>query len=402
MNASPPNEPSTAAGTDVIELLLQLVRIESVNPSLDPRPDAPGESAVVEAVANHLTSIGLSPQLQLVSEGRYNVLAELPGTVPGVVVLESHLDTVPMPRISTVVREEGGRVWGRGSCDTKASAAAMLVAIESLIGDLRPRPTVIFAGVVDEEYVMKGAEALADAVVNADGIVIGEPTELLPIRAHNGCVRFGITVHGVTAHSSQAYLGVNAVSQAAVMLTELDRSLGTTLSKRQHVLTGVGLLTATDILGGTAPNVVPDECTVRFDRRLTPSETPESALAEVDGVLGRLRSEGMVITREDPWLEFSSVETDADHVLIRATESACAQILERPIGEVRSTGVTYCTDASKLGELPAVVLGPGSIAQAHTPEEWVEVSQVRLAVDLYRDVILHMGALLTREKVAAQ
>jgi acetylornithine deacetylase len=393
-------EASAGLGTDVIELLLRLVRIESVNPSLDPRPDPAGESAVVEAVAAHLQSIGLSPQLQLVSEGRYNVLAELPGSIPGVIVLESHLDTVPMPREFSEVREEDGRVWGRGSCDTKASAAAMLVAIERLIGDPRPRPSVIFAGVVDEEFVMKGAEALAAAVANAHGIVIGEPTELLPIRAHNGCVRFAITVHGVTAHSSQAHLGVNAVTQAAVMLTELDRSLGTALSNRTHVLTGVGLLTATDILGGTAPNVVPDECTVRFDRRLTPSETPESALAEVDEVLDRLRSQGVMITRQNPWLEFSSVETDADHLLIQATEKSCAQILDRAIDEVRATGVTYCTDASKLGDLPAVVLGPGSIAQAHTPEEWVEVSQVRLAVELYLDVILRLGESLSDQSAA--
>lgn len=384
--------------TDVIDLLVDLVGIESVNPALDHRADPAGEQAIVDAVAGHLRNLGLEPVLQDVDDGRCNVLAEVPGTLgdavegPTMVVLESHLDTVTLPRIPRPVRVADGRVWGRGSCDTKASAAAMLVAIEQLLADPRPRPPLLFAGVVDEEYVMRGAEALLASVSEAAGIIIGEPTELLPIRAHNGCIRFEIVVHGSTAHTSLAHLGVNAVTSAAVMLTELDRDLGTTLATRPHVLTGVGLLTATEILGGTAPNVVPDQCVVRFDRRLTPAETPESALAEVDTVLDRLRSQSMQITRAEPWLEFGSVETPADHPLIRATERACREVLGRD--DVISTGVPYCTDASKLEGLPAVVVGPGSIVQAHTPDEWVEIDQVRAAVDLYREAVIAMGAIL--------
>jgi len=370
-----------SAAVDVVQLTLDLVRTPSVSPDL---AAGGGETAVVDQVAAELARIGIQPELQAVEGNRANVLGVLPGTASGVLVFEAHLDTVPLPTVPCPPRLEGGRVWGRGACDTKAAVAAMLTALGRLSQDDRPRPTVVFAGVVDEEYVMRGAAALVERIADVDGIVIGEPTSLRPVRAHNGCVRFEVQVHGVTAHSSKAFLGRNAIVDAARLVVTLDEILGATLLARPHVLTGTGLLTATEILGGTAPNVVPDSCTVRFDRRLTPGETTQSALAEVDAVVEGLgTSHGVRATRAEPWLLLPSVEMRNDHPLVSVAEAACAEVLRAP---APSSGVSYCTDANVLtgyGRIPSVVVGPGSIDQAHAPMEWVDVEQVRQAVPFY-------------------
>ena len=140
----------------------------------------------------------------------------------------------------------------------------------------------------------------------------------------------------------------------------------------------------TEISGGTAPNVVPDSCTVRFDRRLTPGETPDSALAEVDAVVRSLNAtDGVRADRRDPWLLLPPVEMLPGHPLVALAEAACSDALGEP---VLSSGVPYCTDANVLtghGHIPSVVLGPGSIDQAHAPVEWVDVGEVRDAVPLY-------------------
>lgn len=366
---------------NVIDLTLELVGIPSVNPDLD---GGTGELAMMKRVREILEGIGLTPELQHVDGERANVLGVLPGNAPGTLIFEAHLDTVPMPTTPCPPRIDQGRIWGRGACDTKASVASMLAALELLAADDRSRPTIAFAGVVDEEYLMRGADALAGRFSDVLGVVIGEPTSLRPVRAHNGCVRFEVAVHGVTAHSSKAFLGTNAVVRAARIVLALEERIGNKLLLRSQGLTGPGLLTATEIAGGTAPNVVPDSCVVTFDRRLTPSETPGAALAEVDEVLSELQTRhGIEATRRTPWLALPAVEMPADHALVGIAESSSASVLGV---SAAASGVPYCTDANVLtGQryLPSVVIGPGSIDQAHAPVEWVDVEEVRQAVSVY-------------------
>lgn len=368
---------------DPIELLVDLVRIPSVNPAFG---GGGGEREIVAFVFDVLQQMGAEPRLQHVDGERANVLGFLPGNVDATLVFEAHLDTVPMPLEPCPVRVESDRVWGRGACDTKASAAAMLVAMQRLAADDAPRPNIMFAGVVDEEFVMRGAEALIELIGHVDGIVIGEPTNLEPIRAHNGILRFDLIVHGVTAHSSKAHLGTNAITAVAKVALALDERLGALYVTQPHVLTGPGSLTATEVVGGTAPNVVPDRCVLRFDRRLTPSDSAAAALADVRAVLADLESVGIASTLSDPWLDLASVETDAAHPLVTITEAACTTVTGRT---VKAVGVPYGTDACKLtgmAGIPSVIVGPGSIDQAHAPIEWVEVREVLLAVDLYADI----------------
>lgn len=374
---------------DPVELTEALVAIPSVNPEL---ATSHGENLVGDYVATHLESLGAQVEEQQVVPGRSNVLATIPGAQPYTLVLEAHLDTVPLPETPMPTGVSGNLLWGRGSCDTKASLAAMLCAIEQVARDPERYPTVVFAGAVDEEFVMKGAQALATRLQGVDGIIIGEPTDLHTVRAHNGCVRFRITVKGRTAHTSRALLGRNAIVDASRVVTSLADGLCLELADRRHPLTGQGLLSATIVEGGIAPNVVPDTCVVTFDRRLVPGESVEAALAEVDAVLESVREiHGIDAERSESWLELPPVEVEDDSPLVRAGLNA---EIHAGASSAHACGVPYCTDANVLtggAGIPSIVLGPGSIDQAHAPEEWVDIRQIRQAVDSYLFILENFG-----------
>jgi acetylornithine deacetylase/succinyl-diaminopimelate desuccinylase-like protein len=374
---------------DVEALLGRLVTIDSQNPDLV--ADSRGELELATAVAEIMVELGMKATLPETLPGRPNVVGVLPGTSDETLLLEAHLDTVPAPGHEIVVRREGRRLHGRGTCDTKASLAAMLAAVATLSGDPGPRPTVVLAGVVDEEFVMRGAERLLDQVGPVTGVVVGEPTSLRPVRAHNGFIRVRLQVHGRSAHSSRAHLGENAILGAARVVTDLDTAVGERLRGRHHHLTGPALLTPTMVRGGSAPNVVPDHCEVWLDRRLAPGEEPAAALAEIDDVLERLRVEGTDVRRDAPLISLRGVNTAADHPLVAATERAVASVTGT---HHVSSGVTYSTDACFLGrsgDVPCVVLGPGSIDQAHTDDEWVDLDEVVQAVDVFAEVVRQVG-----------
>jgi acetylornithine deacetylase len=368
---------------DPVELLEELVRIDSVNPAMG----GPGEPEIVARLAGVLRDLGLEVSTPEVVDGRRNLLATLPGSSGApTLLLEAHLDTVAMPGDGLAVGRTDDRLVGRGSCDTKGSGAAMVAAMAELIGSGDERATVVFAGVADEEDRMLGSRALVDQLPPVDGAVIGEPTSLEPVRVHNGLARIAIEAHGRAAHTSRAHLGVNAISAASRVVSTLDERLLPRLTARAHPLAGPALLTPAVIHGGVAPNVVPDRCRLSVDRRLAPGENPHAALAEIDELLDELREHGDRITREPPWLLLEAVETSADHPVVRLAEESVEAVLGRP---ATAGGVPYGTDASNLsgvGGVPCVVLGPGSIDQAHTDDEWVPLEEVRQGAFVYAEM----------------
>lgn len=368
---------------DPVELLEALVRIDSANPSMG----GPGEHEVVARLDEILRGLGLEVRTPEGVDGRPNLIATLPGS-PGAptLLLEAHLDTVAMPDGGLPVSLTGDRLIGRGACDTKGSAAAMVAAMAALADSGGERATVVFAGAVDEEVAMGGSRALVDQLPPVDAAVIGEPTSLEPVRAHNGLARFTIETTGRSAHTSRAHLGINAIAAAARVVGVLDERLLPLLRERAHALTGPALVTPSVIHGGVAANIVPDRCRLIVDRRLAPGEDPDAALAEIDALLDGLRAGGDQITREPPAVLLGAVETPADDPVVRLAETSVDAVLGRPMP---AGGVPYGTDASNLsliGGIPCVVLGPGSIDQAHTDHEWVAIEEVRLAAAVYAEM----------------
>jgi acetylornithine deacetylase len=370
----------------VVDVLIRLIELNSVNPALE--DDAGGEAAVAALVEQHCMAAGLEIGRHSVLPGRENVFASL--RVPGAsqtLLLESHMDTVALASMGErALRPEvrDGRVYGRGACDDKGSLAAMMVAMEILAARRSElRVNVLLVAAIDEEYHFRGVMDIVDRKVPVDGAVVGEPTDLRLVVAHKGVVRLRLSTLGVAAHSSKPELGTSAIEHMAEVVLAV-RDLQRELEKRPHPLAGHPTLNVGLISGGVAVNIVPERCTIELERRIVPGEDWDTVLAEVDQTLGQLKSRNprIRIEREDPLLTTPALATPYDAPVVLAVQQACREV------EVNDSlsGVPFGSDASKLwhyGGVPSVVLGPGSIDQAHTCDEYVPVDQLSLATEIY-------------------
>ena len=370
----------------LVSRLADLVAINSVNASL---PGGPGEQAMADYVAAAAGGMGADVELYEVEPGRPNLLARLDRGRPRTLMFECHLDTVglaPMPDALNP-RIDGGRLYGRGSADPKGSLAAMLSVMESAAADPAFPVNVWLAGSMDEEITMRGSRALAERRPAVDAVIVGEPTNLQPIVAHKGVLRWRVRTTGVAAHSATPERGRNAIFDMQTVIGAMRECIEPGLARSSHPRLGPATWSVGVIEGGEAVNVVPDACQIDCDRRLLPGEEPEAILAELDRALDRLRQAdaGLRVEREAPYVHVPPMETGADEPVVRAT----VQALEQAGRDPTLAAVAYATDASMLasiGGLPAVVLGPGDIAQAHTNDEWIELAELEAAVGVYRGI----------------
>ena len=370
----------------LVARLADLVAINSVNASL---AGGPGEQAMADYVSQAARAMGADVELHEIEPGRPNLLARLDRGRSRTLMFECHLDTVglaPMPDALNP-RVEGGRLYGRGSADPKGSLAAMLSVLESAAADPAFPVNLWLAGSMDEEITMRGSRALAERRPAVDAVIVGEPTNLQPIVAHKGVLRWRVRTAGVAAHSATPERGRNAIFDMQTVIGALRAGIEPGLARSMHPRLGRATWSVGVIEGGEAVNVVPDACQIDCDRRLLPGEDPAAVLAEVDRALDQLREAdaGLRVERESPYVHVPPMETDADEPVVRATVRA----LERAGCDPTLAAVAYATDASMLasiGGLPAVVLGPGDIAQAHTNNEWIELAELEAAVGVYRGI----------------
>lgn len=270
----------------------------------------------------------------------------------------------------------GGRIHGRGACDTKGSLVAMLEALRLLQAKRESsRCTVVFAATVGEEAGAEGIKKLIAEGPLPDMAVVGEPTGMAGAIAHKGIVRFRIHTLGSPAHAALPHLGVNAVYAMAAVLEALQRDVIAGLAKQDHPLVGHPTMAVTSISGGVADNVVPAECTIGIDRRLNPDESVASALRVVDAALARLVIPGVRVVRDEPWFVLPPLNTSPDHALPVALTKARSRAFNAP---PKLIGMPYGSDGAWLSAagVPTVLFGPGNIDNAHTDDEWVEVADV--------------------------
>lgn len=376
--------------TEVIGLLSELVRIPSVNPRMG---DGSGEEKIALYLVDRIRSLGLTPTITEVQPGRPNVLVTMPGQPGGPHILfEAHTDTVS-PSHGQVEpfspRMVGDRLYGRGSCDTKASIAAALLALASVLPVRERRATISLAFTMGEELAHEGVAHLMASGFRADAAVVGEPTGLDVVAAHKGVVRWRMTVLGRAAHSSNPDKGCNAILKMAAVIRLLEEKLIPQFQQRSHPLLGHPTLSVGQIKGGLQVNVVPDRCTIDVDRRLLPGETWVGVRRELEVLLGSLRASDpdLQVEIEEPYQSVASMVTPPDASIVRIAQEAVRRIHgQRPV-----RGVAFGTDAAELSArgIPCVVLGPGDIAQAHTSDEYVEIQQVVKAAAIYREIMLN-------------
>ncbi len=369
---------------DVTTLLAAMVAIPSVNPALarmtDPAEWA-GEGAMARFVVDWLVGNGISARLDMVEPGRPNVVAHLPGPSGSPrVVWEGHLDTVQVDGMTApftpFVRD--GRLYGRGAVDDKASLAMFMLALRAA----RPRvrnTDVTFVAAIDEEVTYKGVAHHIARNGPYDMGIAGEPTDLRIVTACKGCLRWVIEVHGRNAHASRPEEGIDAIGIAMELLAHLRVYMAA--DRRNHPMLGRRTLTCTLLQAGEGPNSVPALARLTFDMRTLPDQTGQEAWEEIAAVVARFpRPSGASIDMRPPFIDSISMEVDP-----------ASAVVARLQPELRSAGVDptplgapFGSDATKLTRTgtPTVVFGPGSIDQAHAPDEHVEIDQVVLAAEI--------------------
>jgi succinyl-diaminopimelate desuccinylase len=374
--------------TETEKLLHALVALPSVNPALLPalHPRA-GEQRVAEFLAATAANAGLDVELQPITLSasakadqsvppvRSNLIARLTpsGRIRQRILLAPHLDTVDAEPGQFFPRRKGGRLFGRGTCDTKGSVAAMIRALcELACAPRRPAATeIVFAGLVDEEDGQAGSRALAASGFKADLAIIGEPTRLQVVTTHKGSIWLLLETRGRSAHGSRPELGRNAVLAMARIVEVLETEYVALLARRRHPLLGCATSSVGVISGGTQANTVPDRCVIQVDRRTLPRETQSSVERELLALLRRKDLRATCI--HDQRAPCLPLETSPDLPLV-------AHLL-RSVGQRQPAGVRFFCDASVLAVagIPSVVFGPGDIAQAHTADEWISLSAVERA-----------------------
>jgi acetylornithine deacetylase len=368
-----------------LDLLRDLVGINSINPSLV--PGGAGEREAAARLADDLRDAGLDVHVVEVADGRANVIGIVEGREAGrTLMLCGHLDTVGVDGMDAPFTpvERDGRLYGRGAQDMKGGLAALAGAARILAGRSRlERGRVIVAGVIDEEHASLGAQALVRDW-RADGAIVAEPTGLEIAIAHKGFVLMVVETRGRAAHGSRPDEGRDAILRMGRVLGSLEALDRELQSRPPQPLLGTASLHASMIDGGREWSTYPDACRLKLERRTVAGETPDRVLREVTTILEVLRE-------ADP--EF---EASASHELSRAAyaideRAELPQLLAasaRAAGlSEKMTGMTYWTDAAILGEsgIPSVLFGPGGEG-LHGQQEYVNVADVLTCRDVIADL----------------
>ncbi len=372
----------------LVEKVSALVQIPSVNPLQASDPATAGERKLAEFLADRADALGAEVELDNVLDDRPNLIATFEGERPEALVIDVHLDTVAIDHMTDDPfdgRVENDRVYGRGSVDTKATFAIVLQVLEELRTDgRRPTPTVHLVGTVAEEMGgLIGARHLARRMLDTDmpvhRMIIAEPTMCAPVHGHKGGVGLEICVHGHAAHSSRPELGANAISAAARIISAIDAEQERLSSLPSTTAVGRGTLSVTEIGGGVARNIIPDLCRLYAGRRIAPGEDPVAIFEDLVRLVKGAAHPHDVEVELANGTSFPAFYTEPSDAFVQFL----AHLSER-----EPETVTYGSNCLAYDELnvPKVLFGPGSIDQAHQAVEWVDISELVRAANVYRQI----------------
>ncbi|MBN2755100.1 MAG: M20 family metallopeptidase [Candidatus Goldbacteria bacterium] len=376
----------------VKNLLSDLVRIPSVNQFITGEIKA--EQKIAEYLKNLSESSGLKTQLLEVSGCAPNLLItkEFKKSAPWIMFC-AHMDTVSADGMNFdpfCGEEKNGRILGRGSNDDKGSIAAALWALKEVISEDNCVNNIALLFTVDEEQHRSGAAAFCNEQLpklnfKPQGVVIAEPTSLMPIVAHAGIGHFKVIVKGIAAHASDPSKGRSAIKDMVKVMDAIEKDYIAKLTA-VHPLCGKAQCSINMITGGRQINGIPDECIIRVDRRVMPGEDVDSVIPEVEKVLSGLRKQdpGLRVTAESDFKD-NPLSQDLSTPFITKTLEAIkkAGLDSTPIG------AAFATDAgafSAIG-LPCVVLGPGEDKNSHTADESIAVKELEEGVRVFKELM---------------
>lgn len=386
---------------DVVELTQRLVQVPSVNPMGHPvdQPEIQLEHRVADFLEAFFRELGLAYERSEVAPGRDNIVGCLPGTSGKTIVLEAHQDTVPIAGMTVEPfggERIGSRIYGRGSCDVKGGMAMALTVLSRLKENpSEKQPTILVACTVNEECGFTGARHLANQWKSGesklvqglpDAVFVAEPTEMHVVVSHKGVIRWRCHTHGQAAHSSRPSVGDNAIYRMGSVLGAIREYEQTVLDQQPELgALGKATISVGTIAGGVSVNTVPDCCTIEIDRRVLPGESQETIRQEVIDFIAARVDDPTKITHDPPYMSSPGLPlSDANQALAQQITDVASSF---GINSEHKQ-VAYGTDSPAYFAIgvPSVVYGPGSLIQAHTKDEFIEVEQLTQATDILEAV----------------
>ncbi len=347
---------------------------------------------LIETVRDALTGHGLEPWLNLNADGtKANLFCTLPaqdGATQGGIALSGHTDVVPVDGQDWAsdpfkLTDKGdGRLYARGACDMKGFIATALALVPDFMAQPRTRPLHLALSYDEEVFCLGAPFMLAELQqrgIQIDGCVIGEPTSMKPVVAHKGMNQYRCRVHGEAAHSSLTPHGCNAIEYAARLVCHI-RDLADAWRAQgpfdEHYDVPHSTITTNLIGGGIAVNTIPASCEFTYEFRNLPGQPWQGIQARIEDYVSTELLPRM--QREFPGARVE-LERAAGAPGLEASEQAAITELVRALTHDRSVRkVAYGTEAGlfQAAGIPTIVCGPGSIEQAHKPDEFVETEQL--------------------------
>lgn len=368
----------------MLDGLIGTLSVSSITPAFNH-----SNRPVIDLLAGWLESAGFRVEILDIPghPDKANLLATL-GTGPGGLVLSGHTDTVPYnePLWShdpLKLTEADGRFYGLGTCDMKSFLALAIEAARGLVHADLTRPLMILA-TADEESAMHGARSLvASGRPLGRYAIIGEPTGLRPVRLHKGVMGECVRLIGRSGHASNPSLGNNALEGMHDALTQILSWRDELRSTHRHPAFEVPYPTINPghIHGGDNPNRICGDCELHLDLRVLPGLDPQDLHDELARRVAAVANRrGLSWSVEPLFSPIPPVETPADTEIVRAGEALTGHPAE---------SVSFGTEAPFLTQLgmETLVLGPGNIAQAHQPDEYLALDQIPPTLELLRAMI---------------
>ena len=343
---------------------------------------------LIAFVETYLTQHGV-PHFRIdYAEGKTNLYATIGPDVAGGIVLSGHTDVVPVDgqhwtSDPFTLAERDGKYYGRGSADMKGFIAATLALVPRFNSMKLKRP-IHLALSCDEEVGCKGVRPLVahlrDHLKRPSAVFVGEPTMMQVVNGHKSAVTFNTEVKGHEAHSSLTHKGVNAIMVAAEVLGEIN-------TLRQELIAAgdpsgrfnppYSTIHVGTINGGTAKNIIPRGCNFQWETRLLPSADAAFVPKRLEALRLRLEPAMKVVAQD---VGISTTATNEVPGLAPEQDSIAEQLALQATGDNATHAVSYCTEAGLFQQigLPAIICGPGDIAQAHKPDEFVSAGQLKL------------------------
>ena len=358
-------------------------------------------SKMVEYYKRWFKDLGIAIRTYFVDDERANFFADYSETgEQGAFMFNGHQDVKPVDGMnidpfSPVIRD--GKMYGRGTSDMKGGIAAILCAFKAMVrAGITPKQGITFLSDLEEESGAHAGFKFMDkkGLLNGyKGMVSGEPTELTLQIGDRGQFTTAFEIKGIAAHSGLADKGVNAILDAAKFMIEYMKLPYLKVTNPYY---GTSTANFENIEGGLYPSSVPDQCIVCLDSRIIPDTPPEMLKDQIEELIERMNKSGINAHEIVPPTSWRPAPTRTpagflppDHEFVQLAESA----IEHGYGKKPFIGVspgkTYASFMMSLG-VPAVIIGPGSIEQAHTADEWVDVEQLPEAARIYLAIMAEM------------